>query len=72
MFFLKLKIKSVCACLFLPKLRMSINVIVSIDLSSHASIINQNKNLRTIQVDTEYETAIQAVLEILQEYDRYY
>lgn len=53
---------------------LSINVVVAVDMSTHASM-NSITNTPSQQIElsqshTEYEVAIQAVMEILQEYDR--
>ncbi|CAH8491008.1 unnamed protein product [Schistosoma rodhaini] len=52
---------------------LSINVVVAVDMSTHASM-NSITNTPSQQIElsqshTEYEVAIQAVMEILQEYD---
>ncbi|VDP97599.1 unnamed protein product [Trichobilharzia regenti] len=52
---------------------LSINVVVAVDMSSHASVNSTsavNQQIELSQSHTEYEVAIQAVMEILQEYDR--
>nr|CAH8824082.1 unnamed protein product [Trichobilharzia regenti] len=51
---------------------LSINVVVAVDMSSHASVNSTsavNQQIELSQSHTEYEVAIQAVMEILQEYD---
>ncbi|KAF5405569.1 hypothetical protein PHET_00975 [Paragonimus heterotremus] len=52
--------------------RTSINVVVGVDLSSHATSNTQlpaSRQIKMAQSCNEYGVAIQAVMEILQEYD---
>lgn len=50
----------------------SINVVVGVDLSNHAAAaqLSKSRQIEMAQSCNEYGVAIQAVMEILQEYDR--